>query len=454
MTSNFIAGEQILSELLAYETVNDPQQKIIPDSQVLKYVQNLITAWNPHIKAKFFRDQDYSSLHLAPNLDIGSDVLFMGHLDVVPVTDGWSSEPFSLRIEGDLAYGRGSKDCKGSVVSALLMYQRLSQEQFDGLSTIGFFFSTDEETGGGYGAKLFFDHAKEHGILPKFVINVDGGPRVVYKRRAGFGVSVTTPPKINKIPGEIQQIQTQTRIYGDNNRHSAYFVRGADQHAILALSKLLHLQRDWKVRDLKGTWVKGNVIPDECVATIIKPSPDGYLEVYDENLTAILRAIRGLILLDGTRLETDIASEFGVTMNPNILSYSESSGTQVDFDVRAFLSPEKAPIIVQAIKSRLDIFSLQAEVEVKRSSGYFFTPKDHTLVTTASSVLEKHSLVAEPCEQEGASDARFASRYNVPVIDLGPKGGCIHGTDEYIVLGSMTAFATIYVDIVQQLQTL
>jgi succinyl-diaminopimelate desuccinylase len=334
------------------------------------------------------------------------------------------------------------------------MYQRLCHLQFDGTEKIGFFFSTDEETGGQYGAKLFFDQAKKQGILPKFVINVDGGTRVVYKRRAGFGISVTIPAKINSLPGEIEKTKTQTRIYGDQNRHSAYFVRGVDQHAILILSKLIHLHRDWKIQDLKGSWVKRNVIPDDCVATIIKPISNGSIETYDENLTAILRALRGVVLLDGTKLETEIPSEFGITLNPNIFTYSTTKGSQVELDVRAFLSPEKTPILVQAIKSRFKEFSIPVEVEAKPSSGYFYTSKDHVLVSTACSVLKKHSFISEPCEQEGASDARFASMYNVPVIDLGPEGGRIHGTDEFIVLKSMDTFATIYLDIVQQLLSL
>ncbi|MFW9854194.1 MAG: M20/M25/M40 family metallo-hydrolase [Candidatus Thorarchaeota archaeon] len=451
MTRNHINGKQILGKLISINTVNDPQKMLIPDVEILDYVKDLIAVWNPDIKAKIFRDQSYASIYLTPNLDNGADILFMGHLDVVPVTDGWSSDPFSLRIENDRAYGRGSKDCKGSVVSCLLMYQDLCQQQVDGFAKIGFFFSTDEETGGQHGAKLFFDEANKQGILPKFVINVDGGSRVVYKRRAGFGVSLIIPPVIKSVNGKIEKLKTYTKIFGDPNRHSAYFVRGVDQHAILTLSKLLHLNRNWKIQDLTGSWIKKNVIPDDCVATVVKPTSNGSIQTYDEHLTAILRAMRGMVLLDGTQLETEIPSEFGITVNPNIVTYSSTNGTQVEFDVRAFLSPEKAPILVHAIKSRLNAFSINADIETRRSSGYLYTSKEHLLVTTASSVLEKHSMVSEPCEQEGASDARYPSSYNIPVIDLGPEGGAIHGTDEFIMLKSMNDFAMIYKDIVRQL---
>ena len=44
-------------------------------------------------------------------------VSFVGsHLDVVPANPTqWDRDPFSLSIEGDLLYGRGSTDCLGHV---------------------------------------------------------------------------------------------------------------------------------------------------------------------------------------------------------------------------------------------------------------------------------------------------------------------------------------------------
>ncbi len=44
---------------------------------------------------------------------------FNTHLDVVPAGDGWASDPFKLRRDGGLLYGRGSNDAKGPLVSML-----------------------------------------------------------------------------------------------------------------------------------------------------------------------------------------------------------------------------------------------------------------------------------------------------------------------------------------------
>ena len=43
----------------------------------------------------------------------------IGHLDVVPVGDGWTFEPFNPVISDGKLYGRGTTDDKGPVIGAL-----------------------------------------------------------------------------------------------------------------------------------------------------------------------------------------------------------------------------------------------------------------------------------------------------------------------------------------------
>ncbi|UCE13234.1 MAG: M20/M25/M40 family metallo-hydrolase [Candidatus Heimdallarchaeota archaeon] len=440
----------LLRELIQFKTINDPAKDIRPDPSILDYIQKIVQDWNANIRAQKFEDQGYYSIYLAPTKKI-VDILFMGHLDVVPVSDGWTSDPFTLRIDSEtgLGYGRGAKDCKGSIISALLMYKNLCKEKNPLSNQIGFYFSLDEETGGQYGAKTFFEYLNKHNLKPRYVINVDGGSQVVYKRRAGFGVKITLPPKIITTSGQLQKHKCHTRILGDDNRHSAYFVRGSDTHALVVLSKLLHLHRDWMVKGIDGPWVKGNVIPDYVEAEIVTQTKElGSPQItFDENLTLTLRKVRSLILIN---VPTELPSEFGLTINPNIVSYSaETDGTEIYFDVRAFLSSEKTPVLIKAFKQCLGELAHEAKVTCPGSSGYFHTPRDNPLVKIATEVLGEFSLPSEPCEQEGASDARYTS--GIPVIDLGPRGGAIHGSDEFIDLESMNRFASIYEEIVSRL---
>ncbi len=50
----------------------------------------------------------------------GRTLGFLSHLDVVPPGEGWTRDPFTPIIEGNLLYGRGSGDAKASVASMLL----------------------------------------------------------------------------------------------------------------------------------------------------------------------------------------------------------------------------------------------------------------------------------------------------------------------------------------------
>ena len=57
----------------------------------------------------------------------GKTVVLNTHMDVVPAGDGWHSDPFSLMVKGDKAYGRGACDAKGPLVAMLMAVKRILQ---------------------------------------------------------------------------------------------------------------------------------------------------------------------------------------------------------------------------------------------------------------------------------------------------------------------------------------
>jgi succinyl-diaminopimelate desuccinylase len=74
-------------------------------------------------------------------------VSIYGHIDVVPVEEGWKCDPFAGIVEDDTFYGRGASDMKGSIaclMGALKVMHELSLEpKFD----IHCLLCTDEEIG-------------------------------------------------------------------------------------------------------------------------------------------------------------------------------------------------------------------------------------------------------------------------------------------------------------------
>ncbi|MEP6589870.1 MAG: M20/M25/M40 family metallo-hydrolase [Gemmatimonadota bacterium] len=72
--------------------------------------------------------RDETSVRVAVgNESAGKTLVLASHLDVVPPGEGWSRDPFTPVIEGDLLYGRGSGDAKASVSAMLFALADLAQ---------------------------------------------------------------------------------------------------------------------------------------------------------------------------------------------------------------------------------------------------------------------------------------------------------------------------------------
>ncbi len=70
-----------------------------------------------------------------------------GHLDVVPVSDGWKHPPFGAEIDGEYLYARGAVDDKGPTM-ACFYAARAIRETYGALSArMRIFFGCSEETG-------------------------------------------------------------------------------------------------------------------------------------------------------------------------------------------------------------------------------------------------------------------------------------------------------------------
>ena len=54
-------------------------------------------------------------------------IAVLGHLDVVPVGDGWTKPPFEALIENGRMYGRGTNDDKGPVLASLFAMKAIQE---------------------------------------------------------------------------------------------------------------------------------------------------------------------------------------------------------------------------------------------------------------------------------------------------------------------------------------
>ncbi|WP_417320957.1 succinyl-diaminopimelate desuccinylase [Erythrobacter aureus] len=91
---------------------------------------------------------------------------FAGHLDVVPPGSGWASEPFEPVQRGELLYGRGAVDMKGSIAC---MVDAVAKVPADA-GTISFIITGDEEGPALHGTRALIDFMREHGHQPNLCL--------------------------------------------------------------------------------------------------------------------------------------------------------------------------------------------------------------------------------------------------------------------------------------------
>jgi succinyl-diaminopimelate desuccinylase len=74
-------------------------------------------------------------------------LIFAGHTDVVPPgpESDWQTPPFEPTVKGDMLFGRGAADMKGSLAAMLTAVKRFLNESVSYNGSIGFLITSDEE---------------------------------------------------------------------------------------------------------------------------------------------------------------------------------------------------------------------------------------------------------------------------------------------------------------------
>ena len=120
---------QILTDLIAFKTISGED-----NSSLIDYCDGILKK----LGATSFKtyDDEKKRVNLfatlkAKNSNHKKPIILSGHTDVVPVSKGWSSDPFIATIKGDKLYGRGSCDMKGFIACTLAYAPIYSKSNLD-----------------------------------------------------------------------------------------------------------------------------------------------------------------------------------------------------------------------------------------------------------------------------------------------------------------------------------
>ena len=433
---------ELLSQLIEFETVNDLTKGKKPSKECPKFIKDTLASWG--IESEIIEKDGYYAVYG----EIGEGtpkIMFMAHFDVVPVNmEEWKTDPFKLTIIGNKAYGRGSADDKGNVAGIMLALKELSTKRLSG--KVLFAFTGDEEIGGKL-AMYIAEKLKEENKIPQYLINADGvGMSPIIRRRKGFGAVIEIPQQKIPIKGKVMKRSFTINTPVLQTRHAAYFMPGVDMHPMIALSHFLRNSDVFAVK-LEGKFLKSNVLPSRVELTYVEPCESGEEVEADLSLTELLKSIVPLVRAP---ISAERYSDFGVSITPNLYSF-ENGVHRLRLDIRVMShSPGQ---IEKVLKEILEFNIPNAKLTVRHNekAGYLFTSPDSKLVRVMMKTLESFGEKAKPVEGAGASDSRYFTPYGVEAIDFGPRGGNVHGPNEYADVDSLELLPKIYAEVAMDL---
>ncbi len=110
----------------------------------------------------------------------------LGHLDIVPIGEGWTKDPFGGEIVDGIMYGRGTGDDKGPTMAAYTAMKMLKDIDPNPKRKIMLIVGCDEETG-----MRCMKHYLEVGEIPTMGFVPDAGFPVIYGEKGILNVKLS-----------------------------------------------------------------------------------------------------------------------------------------------------------------------------------------------------------------------------------------------------------------------
>ncbi len=217
---------KILKDLISFKTISGEN-----NSSLINYCENILSK-SGATSFKVF-DADKKRVNLFATLKAKKSngkepIILSGHTDVVPVSKGWSTDPFVAEIKDGKLYGRGSCDMKGFLACSLAFADIFSKSNLS--RDIHFSLTFDEETAC-VGAPLLIKELK--------------------KRKITNGICIVGEPTKMKIIDSHKACYEYTTFFEGLAGHSSKPDDGvnAAEYASRYVNKLMSLRNDLKNRE-------------------------------------------------------------------------------------------------------------------------------------------------------------------------------------------------------------
>lgn len=335
-------------------------------------------------------------------------VAVLGHLDIVPIGDGWTHDPFG-EITGDRIYGRGTLDDKGPLIGALFALDAVRSIAGKLDRRIRIIFGTNEETGSR--DMLRYNQTEE---TPVMGFTPDADYPVIFSEKGIARVTITK--KITDGSLLLAKAGEAVNIVPASAEMSLMNAGGAVQHltgeGVPAHGSTPHQGRN----AISELMMKAA----DCAIGEIRE----FVNFYNKYLG---------FETDGKSLGVDCTTEkFGsTTVNAGLLEGDENY-IKITLDCR-YPAGEDFAAKAEALGRMASAYGI--ECELIKNVQPLYIPEDSVLVTTLQDVYrEQTGQDIEPVVIGGGTYAKAVRN----IVAFGPvfpgQENVIHQKDEYITI--------------------
>jgi len=351
-------------------------------------------------------------------------LLFMSHLDVVPVEDygKWTYEPFGAVLSNGRIYGRGASDCKGLLACQMMALKLLKNHNVELTDNLVLASGADEESGGRYGFGWLAENHPEK-IRATMAVNEGGGTHINIAGTTTYLLGI----------GEKGRLEVKLSVKGTSAHASTPWL---GENASFKVAKVLSALEAYRAsRDTSADIFK--YLPTLAVEHKITPdNVDDVIEEISRNnpeLSSILKALSRMTvtptMIEGGIKSNSIPEMCEITCDIRTLPHQNEE----------YVAKELADILKEVEGVDVDIDYMAVPNRSPYETEFADSIKEATRVS-----LNRDDLNWAPAIATGFTDSRFLRNLGTTTYgfsgshpDDDPLLTHAHGTDESIGVKSL-----------------
>ncbi len=429
---------QLEQDLIKIPSVNTGFMPTGNETEVCHFIQKWLNQFNIQSEILSLDPNRGNLIATLPGRSNVLGLLFMSHLDVVPVEDEnkWDFSPFGGEIYNDRIYGRGATDCKGLLTCQLMALRILKQNNIElnnGLSLIS---GADEEHGGRYGFEWLAKTHPEKLDAP-YAINEGGGTPIDSAGALNYMLGV----------GEKGRLQVEFTIKG-SSAHASVPWQG--NNALYSLAQLLSNIEKYDAERDTSTSLFEHL---SSFAIEHKPDQSNIDEIIEEQskenprFSSILKALSRMTItptmVNGGIKSNSVPETISLTCDVRTLPHQSDS----------YLSEE-----IENIIENIPNISYEIDYMAVPNSSNFDTNLTNAISKATKNALKRDDINVIPYISTGFTDSRFTRELGVTTYGYSgsdpsddPMLGNAHGTNESIGINSLISGTKIMLQVAIEL---